>query len=88
MLHPIQLKWKGVHGAAAVLQHTSHIPREPSLQIAHESPKCECDRLLRDLHISMPPDPAVVRNTLCERTNSVTANLFSLRNIPVERDQR
>jgi len=82
------VRWKGVHGAAAVLQHTAHISREPSLRKACESPKCECDHLLIDLHISMPPDPAVVWNILHKRKNSVTANLFSLRNIPVECDQR
>lgn len=82
------VKQKGVHGAAAVPHHTAYISREPSLRIACESLKCKCDHLLIDLHISIPPDPEVVWNILCRRKNSVTDNLSSLKNIPVEHDQR
>lgn len=88
MLHPIQLWNEREFTEQLLCYSTLLIIPGNSLRIACESPKCECDHLLIDLYISMPPDPAAVWNILCERKNNVTANLFSLRNIPVEWDQR
>lgn len=69
---PYNYEMNGSSGSCCFAACCSDIYRKATLQITSESPKCKCDRLLMDLHISVPPDPTVVWNILWrERTVSV-----------------